>query len=191
MRLKKVMFLGIYFNMQYPVVLGLGSNRATLHDEKKLAPHQILEKACRKLSVFMHAMRMSSVYRTAPMYVEDQDDFYNMAVYGLFDGTPEFLLQCTQDIEAHFGRNRLNEVRNGPRSLDIDIELFADRSIESSILHIPHPRLSERAFILIPMLEILPEYAEVKLRDFYISCLKKIKSDDVVKFCDPFLMQQR
>lgn len=174
--------------MEHPVLLGLGSNQTLLHNGQRFEPYHVLEKACRKLSAHIQTMRVSSVYRTKPMYVEDQEDFYNMAVFGLFEGEPKELLACTQTIEGYFGRNRSTEIKNGPRTLDIDIELFSDRIIHSPNLHIPHPLLCERAFILVPMLEVLPENAEIKVREFYTSCLNKIGSKDVVKFCEPFLI---
>ena len=75
------------------------------------------------------------------MYVENQCDFYNMVVGGLWGGAAHELLRETQAIEAELGRDRRYEIRNGPRSLDIDIELFGDESINSADLVVPHPFL--------------------------------------------------
>lgn len=136
--------------------LGLGSNRSF----KKITPPEILYEAKERLRSVLHDIRMSPIYRTKPMYVADQNDFYNAVVCGFFDGTPRELLRATQAIEAEFGRNRLKEVRRGERSLDIDIELFGDMLINEDDLHIPHALLKERQFVLIPLLEIYPESAE-------------------------------
>ena len=130
------------------VYLGLGSN-TKFHDESSLT---LLEKACSALKEIMTDVKVSSVYRTKPMYVEDQDDFYNMVVSGQVsdDEDPFEFLKKINKIEADFGRDRNKEIRFGPRSLDIDIEIFGNQTINTEILQIPHPRVKERAFVLYP-----------------------------------------
>ncbi|WP_428771344.1 2-amino-4-hydroxy-6-hydroxymethyldihydropteridine diphosphokinase [Treponema sp. HNW] len=172
--------------MKYEVVLGLGSNRSFVSEGTEIEPPQILEKACRRLSSLISDIRLSSVYQTEPMYVEDQPRFYNMAVSGFFDGEPLELLDGIQLIEADYGRCREHERRFGERSLDIDIELFSDMCIKSARLEIPHPRLCERAFILVPLLEILPFCADIKNGAFYERCLRKTGQSGVKYFCGPF-----
>lgn len=182
--------------MKHEVVLGLGSNRSLIYGGAELTPPQILEKACRALSSVISDIRLSSVYQTDPMYVEDQPPFYNMAVSGFFDGEPFELLDRIQLIEADYGRCREKERRFGERSLDIDIELFSDMCINICIndrrLEIPHPRLCERAFILVPMLEILPFCADIKNGAFYERCLRNIgrngSKNGVTFFCSPFTL---
>ena len=109
-----------------------------------------------------------------------------MALCGFFAGDPFELLNLTQKIEAEYGRDRRHEIRFGPRSLDIDIELFADVRIRTESLEIPHPRLCERAFVLIPMLEILPFCADIQNGTFYENCLKSTDGSGIKKFCGPF-----
>ena len=135
------------------VVLGLGSNRAW-NGKDCIA---LLRAACASLSPFLSDMRVSSIYCTAPMYVTTQDDFYNMVVCGwVADAlTPHELLSHIHRIEASLGRDRSAEIRNGPRSIDIDIELYGNERVASADLVIPHPRLHERAFVLVPLLELL------------------------------------
>ena len=119
-----------------PVVLGLGSNKKlslTNTKDSFLCPVEILKEAFSVLKYVLKDCKMSSVYKTKAMYVTDQDDFYNAAVFGYFNGTPEELLNKTQGIEALFGRNREKEFRNGPRTLDIDIELFGNETVNTSI----------------------------------------------------------
>lgn len=94
------------------------------------------------------------------MYLTDQDDFYNMVVAGKFAGSAYDLLDFIHTVENKYGRDRSKEVRNGPRPLDIDIELFGDERINDAKLVIPHERMQERAFVLVPLIEILPEFAE-------------------------------
>lgn len=136
-----------------PVALGLGSNKKF----SDLRPEEILGGAIFELSKILHGIEISSVYRTKAMYVLDQEDFYNMALAGLLDdGTSaRALLEKIHEIEAAFGREREKEIRFGPRSLDIDIELFGRQKILEPDLQIPHPRLKERAFVLIPLSEVL------------------------------------
>lgn len=94
------------------------------------------------------------------MYVTNQDDFYNMVLTGFYEGEPRDLLNKIHEVEASLGRNRDNEFRNGPRSLDIDIELFGNRRIVETDLIIPHERIHERAFVLVPLLEVLRNNAD-------------------------------
>ena len=145
-----------------PVVLGLGSNTVF----NGLDSLHILAAACNELknlfAPYAEKMIISSVYRTKALYVTDQSDFYNMAVYCFVSDscTPHSLLEKIHVIEARYGRDRSREIRFGPRPLDIDIELFGKRTVNEPDLQIPHPRLSERAFVLTPMLEILPVSAD-------------------------------
>lgn len=139
---------------------------------------------------------ISSVYCTKPMYVEDQEYFYNMVILGTVsdDMDPHRLLQRIHEIEASLGRDRSKELRFGPRSIDIDIEFFGDFEINTEDLQIPHPRLHERAFVLQPLLEILPKTADIlkgeKLSRIQ-SDFKGLDSIDVEFFMDrkDFLLQ--
>ncbi|WP_277950575.1 2-amino-4-hydroxy-6-hydroxymethyldihydropteridine diphosphokinase [Treponema zioleckii] len=133
------------------VVLGLGSNKSW-NGMKSL---EILEKACCLLREFIHDFKASSVFRTKPMYVKNQDDFYNMVACGFVkDIEPFDLLEKIHKIEYSLGRNREKEIRNGPRSIDIDIEIFGKTQIHSDVLEIPHPRLCEREFVLVPLMDV-------------------------------------
>ncbi len=138
--------------------------------------------ACDALSHVLTGLTASSVYVTKPMYVTEQPDFYNMAVFGYYDGTPESLLEKTQAIEAEYGRDRSKEIRNGPRSLDIDIELFGNEQIKTDTLLIPHPRIYERAFVLVPMLQILPDSADIPSRGLYEKALKSLGTQGVQEY---------
>lgn len=96
----------------------------------------------------------SSVYETAPVGLTDQPDFWNIAVRLETDLAPHDLLAATQRIEADLGRVRT--VRWGPRTIDIDIVLFDQLVLDTATLTIPHPRLHERLFVLVPLLELWP-----------------------------------
>ncbi|HXI00668.1 MAG TPA: 2-amino-4-hydroxy-6-hydroxymethyldihydropteridine diphosphokinase [Sphingobacteriaceae bacterium] len=98
----------------------------------------------------------SSYYETASWGKTDQPDFINMAVYLHTLLPPEQLLITILDIEKYFGRERTEKW--GSRTIDIDILFYADWIIEQPDLVVPHPYLQERAFALIPMAEIAPDY---------------------------------
>jgi 2-amino-4-hydroxy-6-hydroxymethyldihydropteridine diphosphokinase len=97
----------------------------------------------------------SSWYRTRPWGVEDQPEFVNLVVGMRTALEPMDLLRATQAIESKLGRKRL--VRNGPRTIDIDLLLFGDRLLSEPDLTLPHPGLTERDFMLIPLIEIAPD----------------------------------
>jgi 2-amino-4-hydroxy-6-hydroxymethyldihydropteridine diphosphokinase len=148
-------------------VLSLGSNSPLVAKTgEALEPFDILHAACARLSERLGGLRVSSVYRTKPLYYENQRDFYNLVCAGTFtakgtesDSTQE-LLAFTQSVEALFGRDRTREIPKGPRTLDIDIVLLGNCVISTPELTIPHPGAKERAFVLVPLLEILPESAD-------------------------------
>ncbi len=161
------------------VILGMGSNKS--YNGKKSV--ELLRSACEKLSEILDSPVFSSVYISKPMYVTCQDDFYNMAASGFVsdDETPEVFLDKIHKIENEFGRNRSKEIRNGPRPLDIDIEFFGEISVNSEILQIPHPRIKERAFVLIPVLEILKKSADEQLWKKLNSYLENLPDQGVHK----------
>ena len=91
---------------------------------------ELLASACRALSEVLAEITCSSLYMSKAMYVEDQADFYNMAVKGFVSDSadPFLLLKAVNKIEAEYGRDRSKEIRFGPRPLDIDIEEFGTSS---------------------------------------------------------------
>ena len=131
--------------------VGIGSN---LDD-----PRSRVLKALRELDGLPHTrvVRKSSLYRTAPVGHAAQADFIN-AVAQLETGLPaERLLAELQQIEARHGRRR--SFANAPRTMDLDVLLYADAVVSLPGLKIPHPRMHERAFVLQPLLEISPQAA--------------------------------
>ena len=99
--------------------------------------------------------RRSSLYLTPPWGVTEQPDFIN-AVAELDTGlAPEALLQALLCIEREAGRTR-DDTRWGPRVLDLDLLMYGDRVLEQPGLTLPHPRMAERAFVLLPLHEIAP-----------------------------------
>ncbi len=97
----------------------------------------------------------SSWYRTAPLGPGGQDDYLNGVIEIDTTLTAESLLATLQAIECHHGRERRQ--RWGPRTLDLDILLYGQQTICTPILQIPHPRMTERAFVLYPLAELAPD----------------------------------
>jgi 2-amino-4-hydroxy-6-hydroxymethyldihydropteridine diphosphokinase len=128
--------------------LSLGSN---LGDRGAL-----LNDALSRLeSAGVHIVRRSSIYETEPQDLLDQPRFLNMAVEVETDLTPQELLAAIQKIETEMGRQRT--IPKGPRTIDIDILFYANQIIVAADLEIPHPRLTERHFVLDPLSEIAPD----------------------------------
>lgn len=100
----------------------------------------------------------SALYRTVPVGPVAQDDFINGAVRITTNLAPEDVMKICLSIEASMGRDRTRAVRWGPRLIDIDIILFDDLVTNSETLILPHPRFRERAFVLIPLVDIAPDW---------------------------------
>ncbi|AQY49843.1 2-amino-4-hydroxy-6-hydroxymethyldihydropteridine pyrophosphokinase [Listeria weihenstephanensis FSL R9-0317] len=107
--------------------------------------------------------KVSSVYETDPVGFEDQEAFLNIAVAIQTTLDQETLLQKGLAIESELGRVRL--IRWGPRLIDIDLLLYDDIIQQTETLELPHPRMTERAFVMIPLQEIASTIAEPLLRE--------------------------
>jgi 2-amino-4-hydroxy-6-hydroxymethyldihydropteridine diphosphokinase len=99
----------------------------------------------------------SSDYATPPWGDEQQARFINACIEIETDLDPHALLFTLHRIEQKFGRDRVNERRWGPRTLDLDLIAYDDVTIDQPELTLPHPRLFERAFVLAPLAEIVPD----------------------------------
>jgi 2-amino-4-hydroxy-6-hydroxymethyldihydropteridine diphosphokinase len=154
-------------------VLGLGTNRG---DSRR-----IVLDAVKALEEILTELRCASLYETDPLYVTDQGKFINTAVSGFFKGQGRELLERINEIEARFGRDRSKERRWGERSLDIDILLLGNLSVKEDGLEIPHPRLKERRFALLPLLELLPLAAEPGTGLSYTLCCQALPDQGVRK----------
>jgi len=130
------------------VYLGLGTN---LGDRK-----QNLTQALELLSQHMVIENVSSVYETEPVGFEEQPLFLNAVCRVTTQLKPEQLLRLAKKIEAELGRKP--GPPNAPRPLDIDILLHGKQVISTQDLIVPHPRLAERAFVLVPLAEIAPDF---------------------------------
>lgn len=130
------------------IIFGLGAN---LGD-----PSARLAEAVAMLGGAVRIEAVSSVYRTAPVGYVDQPDFFNLVLAGISHRSPEELLAVALRVERALGRART--FRNAPRTIDIDLLAHGSDRIDSADLVLPHPRLHERAFVLAPLAEILPDW---------------------------------
>jgi len=121
----------------------------------------------------------SSQYKTPPWGVEDQPPFINCAIAAATVLAPLALLHRAQAVERQFGRDRAAERRWGPRTLDIDLIAYDDLALDTPELTLPHPRLFERAFVLAPLAEIVPERRVAGLR--LIDALPKVDQTGIEK----------
>jgi 2-amino-4-hydroxy-6-hydroxymethyldihydropteridine diphosphokinase len=112
-------------------------------------------------------LAQSSDYATPPWGVVDQPPFVNRCIAVDSSLTPRALLDRALTVERSLGRDRSREQRWGPRAIDIDLLAYDDVAIEEPGLALPHPRLFERAFVLVPLAEIVPDrvIAGVRIRD--------------------------
>ena len=129
------------------VYLGLGSN---LGDRKAN-----LGKALQLLGERLYIEQVSSIYETEPVGHAEQPMFLNAVCRAETELGPLQLLSLIKGIEATLGR--VPSFTNGPRSIDVDILFYNDLCMETADLTIPHPKIKERAFVLIPLLEIAPQ----------------------------------
>ena len=135
--------------------LSLGSN---MGDSREALLAALLELD--KLGI--RIVDVSSIYRTEPVGYTQQEDFLNMAARAETHLEPLQVLTVIMSVEKKLGRMRLEKW--GPRIIDIDILFYNDIKIQESTLQIPHPRIAERAFVLIPLREIAPrKFEELKL----------------------------
>lgn len=117
------------------------------------------QKAISNICGMMQAtlLSRSSDYATPPWGELDQDRFINACIEIETSLDPHALLFTLHKIEKKFGRDRAKEHRWGPRTLDLDLIAYDDASINQPDLTLPHPRLFERAFVLVPLAEIVPD----------------------------------
>lgn len=138
------------------VFIGFGSNQG---DSASICIEAIrLLRSNPKIEI----QAISSFYRTEPQGFEDQPWFINGVIVCTTDLEPEELLEFLLNVENHLGRVR--ELRWGPRTLDLDILSYGDRIVDLANLAIPHPRLHERRFVLVPLMEIAPDWRHPVLR---------------------------
>lgn len=146
--------------------VALGSNKAG----ELASPIAQLQRACEHLEelAFSRVRRVSSFYRT-PAWgnvagaSEDHADYCNAVLELHTELSPAALLQALHDIEDRCGRVRDESNQNAARTLDLDLLLYANLSVRTVDLTVPHPRMHERLFVLLPLLELAPDIQLPKL----------------------------
>ena len=132
--------------------IGMGANLASWAG----TPEATLAAAVLRLESLGCVTGQSSLYSTEPVGFAQQPRFVNAVVALETELDPQELLKGLLDLEREFGRDRAAGFVNGPRTLDLDILLFDNLKIGEPGLEIPHPRLAERAYVLVPLCEIAP-----------------------------------
>lgn len=135
------------------VYIGFGTN---LGDREKQ-----LRDARERLARFVTIERASAVYETEPWGVLGQPHFLNLVVEGETALSPQDLLHALKTIEHDMGRIR--GMRYGPRIIDLDLLLYDDVQMQTEELEIPHPRIAERRFVLLPLVELVPDLVHPQL----------------------------
>lgn len=144
-----------------------------------------LQKARRAIDTFAPVVRASSIFESAPMYDEDQPRFYNALLVAQSDLDGPAMLQRLQQVESAYGRVREHRRRYGPRAIDLDI--VAGRADGDNVLvdvpglHIPHPRMHERAFVLVPLAEVVSQWQHPVLGQSLDALLENAGHDDSLR----------
>lgn len=146
------------------VYLGLGSNLGDREEN--------MRRALELLGESMSLQRTSSLYDTEPWGYKDQPRFLNCACEGWTSLGPQDLLAAVRDVERAIGREPSFPM--GPRLMDVDILFYGQQVVRKPDLEVPHTRLAERAFVLVPLAEIAPQYRHPLLRVTVATLLRKV-----------------
>ncbi len=160
----------------HTVFLGLSTN---LGDKL-----QNLNSALTKLSEFAEIIDLSSIYLTEPVGFKDQDDFLNAVVKIQTKVSHTDLLERIKLIEKEMGRVKI--IKDGPRTIDLDILYYQDLCFDSKNLTIPHPRLHLRNFVLTPLTEIAKDNLHPLLKLSSQQMLQNLENPDKVEFYATF-----
>lgn len=156
------------------VILALGSN---LGDRCAN-----LRKAREEISAQVSIDKTSSIYETPPWGYIEQPVFLNQVLSGFTSLNPTELLDFLKAIEKKMGR--VKNFKNGPRLVDIDILVFGEQIVNTETLVIPHPRMLERGFVMLPLSEIEPELIIPGTNESVVDLLKNVDQEGIFKF-DP------
>ena len=133
-----------------------------------------LQAAIEALEPEVHTLKCSPVYETPPWGYSDQPQFLNQVVEAKTELSPIALLEHMKKIEVQLGRQET--FRFGPRLIDLDIIYYDDEVIDSPPLIIPHPRMAERGFVLMPLADLAPDFRHPILGDSVSDLLSKVET---------------
>jgi|SRR5690625_822898 len=125
----------------------------------------------------INILNKSSIYQTVPVGYVDQPDFLNMVIEIDTSLIAIDLLDVCQEIEQHLGRKRT--IRFGPRTIDLDILLYNQENRQSERLIIPHPRMHERAFVLVPLREISPKLYIPQIGKYVLDLINELSAEAI------------
>jgi 2-amino-4-hydroxy-6-hydroxymethyldihydropteridine diphosphokinase len=146
----------------------LGDRIANLRTALDALPPQVVET------------RRSHIYETPPWGFTEQPPFLNMVIEAETSLAPRALLDYLKMQEKALGR--VKSFRNGPRQIDLDILFYADLLLENEDLIIPHPRLHQRAFVLVPLAEIAPQFEHPRLKKSITELLQEVDIRGISSF---------
>ena len=158
--------------------LGLGSN---LGDSKALLRRSLELIEEKKIG---SVRARSSLYRTEPTGGPEQPWFLNAAALVESELAPEQMLKALLEIERELGRTRQEGGRNFPRTIDLDILLIDDKIIRGPGITVPHPRMRERGFVLLPLAEIAGDLVDPEFKQSYSQILKGLDDPSRVEKLD-------
>lgn len=157
--------------------IGLGSNLESPRGDRS----RHLELAVEALNVAGRVTQLSSVYETAPWDVDDaQPDYLNQVAALSTELEPSALVNTMLSIETDLGRVR--DERHGSRVIDLDVLLMGDTVIDQPDVQVPHPRMHERAFVLVPLVEIAPDAIHPTVGGTISELLSRVDASSVRKF---------
>ena len=156
------------------VYIGLGTNI----EDRLLNLGTALTTISRSMKISNH----SSIYETPPWGYTDQPNFLNMVIEVNTDTPPQSLLDHLKQIEKQLGRQKT--FRYGPRVIDLDILFYGKEIIETKQLQIPHPKIQERAFVLVPLNEIAQDFVHPVLNKTIYELMKVIDHSGITRILD-------
>lgn len=163
------------------VFVGLGANLGNPGAQFRVAMRQL------EVQHPVRVMKQSLLYRTPPWGVEQQPEFTNAVVELETELAPPALVHALHALERLAGRDRRSGQRWGPRVLDLDLLLYRDEAWQRADCLVPHPRIAERAFVLVPLAEIAPD-VEIPGRGTVRDCLAALDAVErsAVRAAGPF-----
>jgi len=157
----------------HKVFLGIGGNIGNKQETFKKV-YLLIEIRLGKINL------VSSIYETPSWGFQSKENFWNQVIQIETKKTPEELLSTIYEIEGNFEKKRGNE-RYTSREMDVDILYFDDLFLETENLIIPHPRIHQRKFVLVPLTEIAPDLKHPLLRLTSIKMLENCRDESVIK----------
>jgi 2-amino-4-hydroxy-6-hydroxymethyldihydropteridine diphosphokinase len=157
------------------VYVGLGSNLGDRDAHLSAALHALREMA----SVVVHAV--SPIFETDPVGPPPQGPYLNAVVQLTTSLTPRELLDALLTIESREGRTR-SGLRDAPRTLDLDLLLFGERTLDEPGLIVPHPRLAERGFVLEPLCELAPRLLHPTIGETIGALAERVRDPGAVRW---------